>query len=154
MRYNSQRSTGVKELSFAIALGLSPAFLSAQPPRRDLGLEPIRVQRKLALIVGNQSYPKSPLKNPANDAAAMAKALRGLGFDEVVEKTDLTIRQMRAAIDRFSTNLQPGDLALFTTSGRPSDAKVGDRLKRAKLPPALKKQGILPPDRPVAYRAG
>jgi hypothetical protein len=141
-------------LSFAISLGLSSAFLAAQPPPRDLSLAPVRIQKKLALIIGNQSYPKSPLKNPLNDAAAMAKALRGLGFDEVVEKTDLTMRQMRFEIDRFSANLQQGDLALFTTSGRPSDAKVGDRLKRAKLPPALKKQGILPPDRPVAYRAG
>jgi formylglycine-generating enzyme required for sulfatase activity len=104
-------------LSFAIGLCLSPAFLAAQPPRRDLGLDPIRVQKKLALIVGNQSYPKSPLKNPLNDAAAMAKALRGLGFDEVVEKTDLTMRQMRVEIDRFSASLHPGDLALFYYSG-------------------------------------
>ena len=104
-------------LSFAIGLGLSPAFLAAQPPPRNLILEPIRVQKKLALIIGNQSYPKSPLKNPVNDAAAMVKALRGLGFDEVVEKTDLTMRQMRVEIDRFSATLQPGDLALFYYAG-------------------------------------
>jgi hypothetical protein len=95
-------------LGFAIGLGLSSAFLAALPPPRNLTLEPIRIQKKLALVIGNKSYVKSPLKNPVNDATAMAKALRGLGFDEVVEKTDLTMRQMRVEIDRFSANLQQG----------------------------------------------
>jgi hypothetical protein len=31
-----------------------------------------------------------------------------LGFDEVVEKTDLTMRQMRVEVDRFSATLQQG----------------------------------------------
>jgi len=104
-------------LSFAIGLSLSPAFLAAQPPPRNLTLEPIRVQKKLALVIGNQSYPKSPLKNPVNDATAMARALRELGFDEVVEKPELTLRQMRVAIDHFSASLQQGDLALFYYAG-------------------------------------
>jgi hypothetical protein len=52
-----------------------------------------------------------------NDAAAMAKTLRTLGFDEVVEKTDLTMRQMRVEIDRFSASLRAGDLALFYYAG-------------------------------------
>jgi hypothetical protein len=104
-------------LSFAIFLGLSPAFLTAQAPPRGITVEPIRVQKKYALVIGNQSYPKSPLKNPVNDAAPMAKALRGLGFDVVVEKKDLNIREMRVEIDRFSASLQPGDLALFYYAG-------------------------------------
>jgi uncharacterized caspase-like protein len=53
------------------------------------------VQKKLALVIGNQSYPKSPLRNPANDAVAMAKALRQMGFDTVVARKDLTMRERR-----------------------------------------------------------
>jgi len=89
----------------------------AQQPQRDLTLEPIRVQKKLALVIGNQSYPKSPLKNPVNDAAAIAKVLNDMKFDTVVEKKDLTMRQMRLEIDRFASSLQPGDLALFYYAG-------------------------------------
>ena len=47
----------------------------------------------------------------------MAQALRGLGFDDVVEKTDLTNRQMRVEIDRFAAKLQRDDLALFYYAG-------------------------------------
>ena len=36
---------------------------------------------RTALIIGNSAYASAPLKNPANDAADIAKALRSLGFD-------------------------------------------------------------------------
>lgn len=108
-------------LKFCPAIGAAvsfiPALLTAQSPLRDLTPEPIRVQKKLALVIGNQSYPKSPLRNPVNDAVAMAKALREMGFDTVVEKKDLTMRQMRVEIDRFAASLQAGDLALFYYAG-------------------------------------
>ena len=99
------------------ALSFVPALLTSQTPQRDVTVEPIRVQKKLALVIGNQSYPKSPLRNPVNDAAAMAKALRGMGFDDVAEKKDLTMRQMRVEIDRFAASLRAGDLALFYYAG-------------------------------------
>src|SRR5690349_4037121 len=44
---------------------------------------------KVALIIGNSHYKAAPLKNPANDARAIADTLLKLGF-EVTEKLDAT----------------------------------------------------------------
>jgi len=104
-------------------LSFPPAFLTAEQPQRDLSVEAIHVHKKLALVIGNQSYLNSPLKNPVNDADMMARALLALGFDEVVEKTDLTFLHLRTEIDRFSAKLQPGDLALFYYAGHGVQAK-------------------------------
>ena len=46
-------------------------------------------ERRVALVVGNAGYKTSPLLNPVNDSRAMAKALRGLGF-EVIERQNLS----------------------------------------------------------------
>jgi len=105
-------------LPFAVSLIAGLGCVSAQPPDRGVHIvEPIVVQRRIALVIGNQAYEQSPLRNPVNDASAMAQALRDLKFDEVTEKHDLTIRQMRAEIDRMATGLHPGDLALFYYAG-------------------------------------
>jgi len=103
--------------AFALTAFVFSAVTFAQPQQRDLRLEPIRVQKKIALVIGNQAYPKSPLRNPINDAAAIAQALRALQFDEVIERRDLTMRRMRAEIDGFAAKLRPGDLAFFYYAG-------------------------------------
>ena len=36
--------------------------------------------QRTALVIGNADYDTAPLKNPANDAVDMAKALRGVGL--------------------------------------------------------------------------
>lgn len=109
-------------LAFAVAVVL-PGLLPAQNPPRELRFEPIRVQRKLALVIGNQAYAQAPLRNPVNDAAAVSQALRALNFDEVIERRDLTLRQMRVEIDRFAAGLRVGDLALFYYSGHGVQAR-------------------------------
>ena len=38
-------------------------------------------QHRTALVIGNSAYSSGPLKNPVNDAADMAAALKGLGFN-------------------------------------------------------------------------
>ena len=93
-------------------------LMAAQNEARGVFVsEPIRVQKKLALIIGNQAYPQSPLKNSGNDAAAVARALRSMGFDDVTERPDLSFRKMREEINRFSARIQRGDLALFYYAG-------------------------------------
>ena len=77
----------------------------------------IRVQQKLALVIGNGAYPGNVLKNPVNDAAAVARTLRALGFDEVVEKRDLNRKQMRQEIDKFVARINKGDLAWVYYAG-------------------------------------
>jgi len=77
----------------------------------------IRVQQKLALVIGNGAYPGNALKNPVNDAAAVARTLRALGFDDVTEKRDLNRRQMRQEIDKFVARINKGDMAWVYYAG-------------------------------------
>ena len=74
------------------------------------------VQKRIALVIGNKSYADLPLKNPVNDAQAMAQTLQNLGF-EVILKTDLTNRQMVEAVDLFTRKLGPNTIGLFYFSG-------------------------------------
>ncbi|MBN8921194.1 MAG: caspase family protein, partial [Rhizobiales bacterium] len=47
-----------------------------------LSSAPAMAERRVALVIGNANYAHaSALKNPANDANAMAGKLRDLGFD-------------------------------------------------------------------------
>lgn len=72
---------------------------------------------RVALVIGNSSYAQSPLKNPANDANAMAETLRGLGF-HVILKLDADQPAMEAAIDDFARRLLSGrHVALFYFAG-------------------------------------
>ena len=72
---------------------------------------------RLALVIGNSHYAAAPvLTNPANDAADLARSLRGIGF-EVVEATDATRAEMADAIRSFSAKLPEKDLTLFFYAG-------------------------------------
>ena len=59
---------------------------------------------RLALIIGNTKYPEAPLKNPANDAKAIAGELQKSGF-KVNLQLDAGRAQMAAAIAAFSAEL-------------------------------------------------
>ncbi len=61
-------------------------------------------EKRVALVIGNSAYPDSPLKNPVNDARAMAAALKGLGFD-VIARENVTQKQMQRAIAEFGRRL-------------------------------------------------
>ena len=64
-------------------------------------------------MIGNANYVNiSRLKNPANDATAMAATLRSIGF-EVIEQENLTRRAMIQVIRRFTDKLSPGGIALL-----------------------------------------
>ena len=56
---------------------------------------------KQALVIGNSAYEHtSPLRNPANDAMAISKTLRQLGFS-VRTLLDVDQRQMEQSIKYF-----------------------------------------------------
>lgn len=90
---------------------------------------------RLALVLGNSKYQAVPeLDNPANDAADLAQALRGVGF-EVIEQRDATRGAMAEAVRDFSERLRGADVALFFYAGHglqmngenyllPVDAKI------------------------------
>jgi len=59
---------------------------------------------RLALVLGNSEYDFGRLKNPANDAALIAKSLRDVGF-EVFEYLEADQREMKRAIVSFGRAL-------------------------------------------------
>jgi len=72
---------------------------------------------RVALVVGNSAYQNAEaLKNPVNDARAMAKVLRDAGF-EVMERENLTRRAFVEALYEFSGKVPPGGVGLFYYAG-------------------------------------
>ena len=61
--------------------------------------------RRIALVIGNSAYAEAPLRNPVNDAGAMAGVLRDVGF-EVIRETDRNRVEMRRAIRAFGERLK------------------------------------------------
>jgi tetratricopeptide (TPR) repeat protein len=107
-------------------------------PRPPAGMPSVGEGRRVALVIGNAAYTvQKPLKNPANDAKVMGRALRGLGF-EVLEGTDLTYTAMNKLIGEFLRKAATARVALFFFSGHgaqvdgrnylmPTDAKLARR---------------------------
>ncbi len=81
------------------ALSLAPAWANAPDPSR------------LALIIGNNAYPGSPLKNPVNDASDMGKLLATAGFT-VSAHLDIRHKDMAAAIERFGNGIRNPEVKL------------------------------------------
>jgi Caspase domain len=82
-----------------------------------LGAPAAQAQKRIALVIGNSAYQgAAELKNPRNDAADMAGALRRLGF-EVVDGLDLDKRSMERTIRQFGVKLSGADLAFFFYAG-------------------------------------
>lgn len=70
-----------------------------------------------ALVMGNSKYGVGTLRNPANDAQDMARALRKLGF-EVTMRIDLSKDDMKKEIRAFGKRLsQTGGTGLFYYAG-------------------------------------
>ena len=73
--------------------------------------------RRVAFVVGNSAYRTVPaLPNPANDAKAVATALRRAGF-EVVTALDLDRAGFDEELRKFVRSLDGADLSLFYYSG-------------------------------------
>jgi len=76
-----------------------------------------RADRRVALVIGNAAYQNTnPLKNPVNDASAIAAALKRLDFD-VVFATDVTGDQLPDVLETFDDKLKDADIALFYYAG-------------------------------------
>jgi uncharacterized caspase-like protein len=83
-------------------LGVSERALPALPERQ--AAESLLVAKRRALVLGNSAYGFAPLKNPANDARAIADALRATGFD-VASALNLDRARMLDAIAEYSRAL-------------------------------------------------
>ena len=87
------------------------------------GGSPATAGVRLALVLGNSKYAAVPaLDNPSNDAADLAQALRGVGF-EVIEQRDASREMMAKAVHDFSERLRGADVALFFMPARAADER-------------------------------
>ena len=92
--------------------------------------------RRVALVIGNSAYPDvGSLPNPAADARLVADTLRRLGFAEVVERYNLNLPGLSAAIKEFGDKSADADWAVVYYAGHgievngvsylvPTDAKL------------------------------
>jgi formylglycine-generating enzyme required for sulfatase activity len=93
---------------------------SAQEGGRDRGAmrvaQAVDAKRKVALVIGNNSYRSQPLDNPVRDAEAIGKMLRELGFDvQVVTNAD-RMASVRA-LQSFRERLRGAGVGLFYFAG-------------------------------------
>src|ERR1700681_778207 len=76
-------------------------------------------EKRIALVVGDGAYAKSPLANPAHDAGLIAQTLQAAGFD-VVRARDLDGDGVRGRFRDFIQKAQasgPGTVAMVYLSG-------------------------------------
>lgn len=103
-----------------VFLALAAAFSACAEEQRNLGIVPksdATNEARIALVIGNSRYKNGPaLRNPGNDAQAMAARLKTLGFD-VILRTDSTQKDMNRAITRFGEKLSRGGVGLFYYAG-------------------------------------
>src|SRR6185369_6473723 len=70
-------------------------------------------EKRVALVIGNSAYQHAPaLRNPANDAKALAAALRGAGFVEVREVYDADLSTLGRALKDFGDSAESADWAV------------------------------------------
>jgi hypothetical protein len=112
--------TGTAARLFAarlFAAGLLAVGLAAAPARaQDTSASPPIAERRVALVVGNQSYSAAPLRNAVNDARAMARMLRDMGF-EVQLKENLGQKGFIDALRGFGAAMREGGVGLFYYAG-------------------------------------
>ncbi len=93
------------------------------PPRQPPA--PPRNEKRVALIFGESNYSAVPrLPNPERDAASIAEALRGEGF-EVTVAANATRAQMVEALQQFQKQARQSDWALIYFAGH--GVEIGGR---------------------------
>src|SRR5205085_5469826 len=129
--FKAQRS--FRWLSVTALLLLAALVPSVQPQRRrevqsaQPPAPPTPDAKRFALVIGNNAYESAALKNPVNDARAMAEALRECSFD-VLERENVTQTEMKQTIRTFGERLRGGGreaIGLFYYAGH--GVQVRDR---------------------------
>lgn len=72
----------------------------------------------VALVIGNAKYETAigPLRNSVNDARAVSKTLRGLGFT-VIEEHNVSRDELMKAVAGFRTKIKDSQVAVFYYAG-------------------------------------
>src|SRR5688572_24965652 len=73
-------------------------------------------ETKSALVIGNGAYRVGPLKNPVNDAQAVAAALKNLGFD-VALRENAPLRDLIESVRQFSQSAKTARVRVIFYAG-------------------------------------
>jgi len=108
----------------AFVLMLAVAILGSAQAPRALSIKPpdSPQERRIALVIGNGNYPSAPLRNPVNDARAVAEALKACGF-QVTKLEDADREAMFGAVREFGTRIMQGGVGLFYYAGHGMQVK-------------------------------
>jgi tetratricopeptide (TPR) repeat protein len=75
-------------------------------------------EKRVALVIGNGTYATVPvLRNPPNDARAVATALRQAGFTSVQLELDLNRDKLLDALKKFAAEVEGADWAVLYFAG-------------------------------------
>jgi tetratricopeptide (TPR) repeat protein len=113
------RTTTAAPLSAASRAAPAAPAGAASPPPPAAAEQQKRAEtgRRVALVIGNGAYTRvRPLPNPTNDARAMAKSLRDIGF-VVTEGTDLDRTAMQTTIRDFLRDAARSQVAVVYYAG-------------------------------------
>jgi hypothetical protein len=106
---------------FGVVLAvLISGAVAAQGSDRTLAVAPNSTAQptdiRHALVIGNSAYAQGPLRNPVNDARAIAKVLTDTGF-KVTLLQDASHPAMVRAIRLFGEHIAKGGVGLFYFAG-------------------------------------
>lgn len=93
--------------------------LFAQTPAADRRLPGpgSGMQRRVALVIGNDAYRVQPLANAVNDAVAVSAALKRIGFEVDGPASNLDGESLERRVQSFVSRVNPGDVAVFFYAG-------------------------------------
>lgn len=97
-------------LVLSLLLALPPQTVTASLKKGD------NLEKRVALVIGNNNYPEAPLDNAINDAKLVAQTLSSLGFD-VHEGYDLDRTGTAILLDRYLAALSADGVGLFYFAG-------------------------------------
>ena len=107
---NSGMTCGVQENLVAAV----PEQKQVEPPAPK---KVLKYTNRKALVIGNANYvDQTPLKNPINDAKAVAAKLEQIGF-EVTYEENLEYREFGRALGEFGRGLVGSDISLVYYAG-------------------------------------
>ncbi len=114
----NSHSQPVKRWNYLLGglLVLLAVATSAAQQYRNITVEEMRREKRVALVIGNAAYETGRLNNPVNDARAVARALKGLGFEVLVYENVNNV-QFRRAVAEFGEKLTNSGAGLFYYSG-------------------------------------
>ncbi len=109
-RHDRDRAQAAAAISNTQAVAALPPDQAVPPPAR--------VERRVALVIGNAQYRTVPaLASPSRDAEAVAAALRDDGFQTVMLVHDLDRRAMHDALRAFREIADAADWAVIYYAG-------------------------------------